>query len=148
LARLPQTSTRISIADHRRGLHPGGGVSCSAAAASLLADIEERFRRLLLQRLNRAERLSEAFLNNLLGWNPSGFSVYANQLVFDDEPDRLERLARYLTRAPIAVDAVRTDDDARVEVTTPISPSQETPFYNSTLSIGFMPSANRLSRGE
>jgi len=79
-------------------------------AASLLADIEERFRRLLLQRLNRAERLSEAFLNNLLGWNPSGFSVDANQLVFDDEPDRLERLARYLTRAPIAVDAVRTDD--------------------------------------
>ena len=53
-------------------------------AASLLADIEERFRRLLLQRLNRAERLSEAFLNNLLGWNPSGFSVYAHQLVFTE----------------------------------------------------------------
>jgi len=88
-------------------------------ATSLLADIEERFRRSLLQRLNRAERLSEAFLNNLFGWNPSGFSVYSNQLVFDDEPDRLERLTRYLTRAPIAVDAVRTDDDACVEVTTP-----------------------------
>ena len=53
-------------------------------ATSLLADIEERFRRLLRQRLNRAERLSEAFLNNLLGWNPSGFSVYANQLVFTE----------------------------------------------------------------
>jgi len=53
-------------------------------AASLLADIEERFRRLLLQRLNRAERLSEAFLNNLFGWNPSGFSVYAHQLVFTE----------------------------------------------------------------
>jgi len=39
---------------------------------------------LLLQRLNRAERLSEAFLNNLLGWNPSGFSVDANQLVFTE----------------------------------------------------------------
>ena len=97
----------------------GEFLALPATAASLLADIEERFRRLLRQRLNRAERLSEAFLNNLLGWNPSGFSVYANQLVFVDEPDRLERLARYLTRAPIAVDAVRTDDDARVEVTTP-----------------------------
>ncbi|MFQ5791692.1 MAG: transposase, partial [Acidobacteriota bacterium] len=91
-------------------------------ATSLLADIEERFRRLLLRRLNRAERLSEGFLNKLLGWNPSGFSVYANQLVFDDEPERLERLARYLTRAPLGVDTVRTNDDGQVEVSTPPLP--------------------------
>jgi len=59
----------------------------------------------------------------LLGWNPSGFSVYANQLVFDDEPDRLERLARYLTRAPLGVDTVRTNDDGQVELGTPPQPS-------------------------
>jgi len=91
-------------------------------ATSLLADIEERFRHLLLKRLNRAQRLSPAFLNKLLGWNPSGFSVYANQLVFHDEPDRLERLARYLTRAPLGVDTVRTKDDGQVEVSTPPLP--------------------------
>ena len=91
-------------------------------ATSLLADIEERFRGLLLKKLHRAERLSEDFLNKLLGWNPSGFSVYANQIVFDDEPDRLERLARYLTRAPLGVEAVRTNGDGQVEVSTPPQP--------------------------
>jgi hypothetical protein len=92
-------------------------------ATSLLADIEERFRRLLLTRLNRAERLSEAFLNKLLGWNPSGFSVYANQLVCHDEPDRLEKLARYLTRPPLGMDSVRGQNDGRVEVSTPPQPA-------------------------
>ena len=54
--------------------------------------------------------------------NPSGFSVYANQLVFDDDPDGLERLARYLTRAPLGVDTVRTNHDGQVEVSTPAQP--------------------------
>ena len=75
-------------------------------ANSILKVIEERFRRLLLKRLHRAERLSEEFMNRLLQWNPSGFSVYAEQLVWDDEPQRLEKLARYLTRAPVRVDGV------------------------------------------
>jgi len=82
--------------------------------------------------LNRAQRLSPAFLDKLLGWNPSGFSVYANQLVFtkrDDEPDRLERLARYLTRAPLGVDTLRTKDDGQVEVSTP--PLPRTPAAGS-----------------
>lgn len=89
---------------------------------SILANIEERFRHLLLKRLCRAERLSEAFRNRLLGWTPSGFSVDANQLVFDHEPHRLERLARYLTRPPMAVSSVRTNDDGRVEVEIPLHP--------------------------
>ena len=61
-------------------------------ATSLLTDIEERFRCLLLTRLHRAERLSEHFMNKLMQWNPSGFSVYAEQLVFDHEPQRLDKL--------------------------------------------------------
>ena len=65
-------------------------------ATSLLEDIEERFRRLLLKRLHHAERLSEEFMNKLMQWNPSGFSVYAEQLVSEQEPQRLEKLARYL----------------------------------------------------
>jgi len=91
-------------------------------ATSLLANIEERFRHLLLKRLRRAERLSDTFLNKLLGWNPSGFSVHAAQLVFDDEPDRLERLARYLTRAPLGVERVCINEEGGVEVTTPLQP--------------------------
>jgi len=101
----------------------GEFVPLPTPATYRLADIEERFRHLLLKRLHCAERLSEAFMNKLLEWNPSGFSVHADQLVFDDEPQRLENLALYLTRAPIRLDTVTRSDDDRVVVTTPSHPS-------------------------
>ena len=88
-------------------------------ATCILADIEERFRKLLLRRLNQAERLSEAFMNKLLQWNPSGFSVHAEQLVFDNEPERLEKLASYLTRAPIRLGSITETPEGRVRVRTP-----------------------------
>jgi len=50
-----------------------------------------------------------------------GFFRSCQPARLDDEPDRLERLARYLTRAPIGENTVRD---------------------------GFIPSGNRLSRGE
>ena len=61
-------------------------------------------------------------MNRLLQWNPSGFSVYAEQLVWDDEPQRLEKLARYLTRAPVRVDGVSQTQDSRVLLNTPPDP--------------------------
>ncbi len=52
----------------------------------------------------------------------SGFSVYAEQLVWDDEPQRLEKLARYVTRAPVRIDGVSQTQDSRVLLTTPPDP--------------------------
>jgi hypothetical protein len=43
--------------------------------------ILEVFRRLLLRRLHEAERLSEAFMDNLLSWVHPGFSVFAGPSV-------------------------------------------------------------------
>ena len=40
-------------------------------ATYTIKDIEENFRKILLERLHRAERLSEDFINKLLQWNPS-----------------------------------------------------------------------------
>ncbi len=101
-------------------------------ATYILADIEERFRKLLLKRLHRAERLSETFMNKLLEWNPSGFSVHAEpafakatagrQLVYDDEIQKLENLARYLTRAPINLGSITQTPEGQVYVTTPPHP--------------------------
>ena len=85
--------------------------------------IEELFRRLLLARLHRAERLSESFMETLLGWSPSGFSVKSTELILPDDKDRLERLARYLTRAPLRLDAVVEDDDGRIRLATPPDPA-------------------------
>jgi hypothetical protein len=48
--------------------------------------VEEVFRRRVLQRLHRAERLSEEFLNSLLGWVHSGFSVHGEPTVPTEDP--------------------------------------------------------------
>ena len=84
--------------------------------------IEELFRRLLLSRLHQAERLSEGFMRRLLSWSPSGFSVFARQLIRPDEREQLERMARYLTRAPLSLSSVHLDDVGQVEVTTAPDP--------------------------
>ena len=63
----------------------------------------ELFRRLVLAELRKAQRLSEAFHERLLGWSPSGFSVHGRQVAHVDEPGKLERLARYISRAPFAL---------------------------------------------
>jgi hypothetical protein len=91
-------------------------------ATYILADIEERFRKLLLKRLHRAERLSETFMNKLLEWNPSGFSVHAEQLVYDDQTQKLENLALYLTRAPVKLSSITQTPEGQVCVTTPPHP--------------------------
>jgi hypothetical protein len=100
----------------------GEFVPLPTPATYRLADIEERFRQLLLKRLYRAERLSEAFMNKLLEWSPSGFSVHAEQLVFDNESERLEKLASYLTRAPIRLDSITETPEGQVRVITPPHP--------------------------
>jgi hypothetical protein len=72
------------------------------------------FRRLVLTRIVRGERLSEKFRDTLLSWVHSGFSVHGEQSVFDHEPERLERLARYMVRAPIPFDRVDLTEDEQV----------------------------------
>ena len=100
----------------------GEFVPLPTPATYILPDIEERFRKLLLKRLHRAERLSETFMNKLLEWNPSGFSVHAEQLVYDDETQKLENLALYLTRAPIKLSSITQTPEGQVCVTTPPHP--------------------------
>jgi hypothetical protein len=84
--------------------------------------LEEVFRGLLFAALRRAERLSESFFDSLLAWRHSGFSVHGEQRLEASEGDRLERLARYVTRPALATGAVKLRVDGRVEVATPPDP--------------------------
>ena len=84
--------------------------------------LSEMFRRMVLKRLHRAERLSEGFRDSLLPWVHSGFSVYARQVIDADDRDQLERIARYLTRPPLAIGSVRQDPMGQVVLTTPPDP--------------------------
>jgi hypothetical protein len=80
------------------------------------------FRRLVLDRLHEAERLSDRFRESLLGWTHSGFHSYVGPPIPPTDKDRLERLARYLTRPPIALGSVSLTQEGQVLVTTPPDP--------------------------
>lgn len=122
---------------------PGEFLPLPTPATYILADIEVRFRKFLLKRLHRAERLSETFMNQLLEWIPSGFSVHAEQLVFDDETQKLENLALYLTRAPITLSSITQTPEGQVGVTTPPHPLTGNNALSWMLSTGFMRFVNR-----
>ena len=74
--------------------------------------MEEVFRR----------RVSEEFLNSLLGWVHSGFSVHDEQTVPTEDVQGAERLARYLTRGPLPIDVVEKVEGGRLRVRTPPDP--------------------------
>ncbi len=83
------------------------------------AAIEARFRRLLLLRLVRAERLSASFMERLLSWEHSGFSVHAGEPLEASDPGATERVGRYLVRAPVALGKVHPQKDGRIKLLTP-----------------------------
>jgi hypothetical protein len=57
--------------------------------------------------------LSEERTRLLLSWRHSGFSVHTSVTVPPDDRDGLERLARYLLRAPVSLERLRVDEDAQ-----------------------------------
>ena len=86
------------------------------------AALTELFRRLVLRKLRNAERLQPETEQMLLGWQHSGFSVHATEPVLPDDTGRLEHLGRYLTRAPLRLDAVEPAGERKVKVRTPLQP--------------------------
>ena len=83
------------------------------------------FRRLWLERLHKAERLSETFMHNLLSWVHPGFSVFAGPPVEAAALTSLESQARYITRpalAQISMDALQKREDGRLAMETPPDP--------------------------
>jgi hypothetical protein len=82
----------------------------------------EVFRRLLLKRLHQAERLSEAFLNNMLSWVHSGFSVYAGPPVEAGDSITLELKARYISRPALAMNALQKENDGSFAMQTDPDP--------------------------
>jgi hypothetical protein len=82
----------------------------------------EVFRRLWLRRLHQAERLSEAFMNNLLSWVHPGFTVFAGPPVEAGNLESLESQARYIARPAMAMDAIEQRRDGTFAMETPRDP--------------------------
>jgi hypothetical protein len=84
--------------------------------------VMEVFRRLLLQRLHQAERLSESFMHNLLSWVHPGFTVFAGPPVEAANLQSLESQARYIARPAMAMDALEQRPDGTLALETPPDP--------------------------
>jgi len=84
--------------------------------------VMELFRRLLLQRLHQAERLSERFRDRLLSWAHPGFSVFAGPPVEASAVELLESQARYISRPALAMDALQKRQDGTLAMQTPPDP--------------------------
>jgi len=82
----------------------------------------EVFRRLFLERLHQAERLSETFMHNLLSWVHPGFSVFAGPPVDGAALASLQSQSRYITRPALAMDALDELDDGNLALETPPDP--------------------------
>lgn len=84
--------------------------------------VEARFREYVLQELQRADRLSEEFADQLRTWSPSGFDVFAGRQVSMGETKCIEEMGRYMTRPPLAQDAVEILSNGKVLIPTPPDP--------------------------
>jgi hypothetical protein len=84
--------------------------------------IAELFRRRVLARLRQARRLREHTEQMLLSWEHSGFSVWAGEPIRPGDTERQEHVARYVTRAPVRLDAIERKDQGKVLVQTPYDP--------------------------
>ena len=62
------------------------------------------------------------YRDRLLSWVHSGFSVRATQVVTPQEPEAVERLARYVARAPFKQDGVHMTEKGRISFPTPPDP--------------------------
>jgi len=59
----------------------------------------------------RSRLLTEERAKPLLSWRSSGFSVHNGVTAGPDDPDGLERLARYLVRPPVSLGRLELQDD-------------------------------------
>jgi hypothetical protein len=87
-----------------------------------LEAVAEEFRRLVIQALQKARRLSDDFAESLLTWEHSGFSVKAGRQSAPREASRIEEVGRYLARAPMPQDLPEILPDGQVLVPTPPDP--------------------------
>jgi hypothetical protein len=62
-------------------------------------DLEEFFRYKVLKLLRAEGKISDAVIENMMGWRHSGFNVFCGPTIWPREEKGMENLARYIIRA-------------------------------------------------
>ncbi len=83
-----------------------------SADPELWKHLEEAFRHKVLNELRKRGHISPEVQESMLFWTHSGFSVFVGAPISPDDPERLERLGRYLRRPHLAESRVRYDEES------------------------------------
>ena len=81
-----------------------------SADPELWKHLEKAFRHKVLHELRKRWHISPEVQESMLFWTHSGFSVFVGAPISPDDPERLERLGRYLRRPHLAESRVRYDE--------------------------------------
>ena len=65
-------------------------------------DLEPLFRLEVLNMLKQEGKITESVIENMDTWHHSGFHVYCSDVILPGDEESLERLARYVIRAPLS----------------------------------------------
>lgn len=65
-------------------------------------DLEVPFAMEVFNMLKKEGKINGAIINNMLNWNHSGFNVYCGHAVRPWDKEGIEKLARYIVRAPLS----------------------------------------------
>jgi hypothetical protein len=74
--------------------------------------LEQVFRKKVFDFLLKRGIIDENVVQNMLSWHHSGFNVHCGPLINVMEKDRIEKLAGYIARGPIALSRLEFDENA------------------------------------
>ena len=80
------------------GCFSGTG-SFTVAPAAKTVDVQKLFRYEVFKMLKAEGKITDAVIENMMGWRHSGFNVYCGPTIWPDAPEAIEDLARYIVRA-------------------------------------------------
>ncbi|NDD31637.1 MAG: hypothetical protein EB084_25585, partial [Proteobacteria bacterium] len=72
--------------------------------------LEALFQREVLRMMVKRERLAPETAQRLMGWNPTGFSVWVGDPIEPEQTLSRLRLARYITKGPVALERMEYDN--------------------------------------
>ncbi len=93
---------------------------------------EEVFRHNLFKYLLKQDLITEDIIENMLSWRNSGFSVYIGPLINVFEKKRLEHLAGYIARGPVALKRFDYMEDSNLNLDKEIILAQNLSFSESS----------------
>ncbi|MEN8905152.1 MAG: transposase [Clostridiales bacterium] len=71
------------------------------------SEVEEVFQIEVLNMLKKEELITDFIIQNMFSWKHSGFNIYCGNVIESENQDGIEKLGRYIIRAPISRERIK-----------------------------------------